>query len=109
MTEFLLREDNCTILPGKKDVKKVGDRCEQKRVLSDYLHNLHFKFKLENPDIKISRATFCRLRPTHVLTANFCSRTTCLCSRHQNTALKLKALKNGGSAVNINPDKFIEL
>ena len=104
MTEFLLREDNCTILPGKKDVKKVGDRSEQKRVLSDYLHNLHFKFKLENPDIKLSRTTFCRLRPKHVLTVHFCSRATCLCSRHQNTALK-----NCGAAVNINPDSFIEL
>lgn len=109
VTEFLLREDNCTILPGKKDVKKVGDQSEQKRVLSDYLHNLHFKFKLENPDIKISLTTFCSLRPKHVLTANFCSRATCLCSRHQNTALKLKAPKNCGAAVNINPDSFIEL
>lgn len=105
---FLLREDNCTLLPGKKDVKKVGDQTEQKRVLSDYLHNLFMKFKLEYPDLKISRATFCRLRPEYVLTANFCSRATCLCSRHQNTALKLKALKNCGAAVNVNPDCFIE-
>lgn len=109
VTEFLLRKDNCTILPGKKDVKKVGDQSEQKRVLSDYLHNLHFKFKLENPDVKISRTTFCRLRPKHVLTAKFCSRATCLCSRHQNTALGLKALQNYRVAVNINPDSFIVL
>lgn len=71
VTEFLFREDNCTILPGKKDVKKVGDQSEQKKVLSDYLHNLHFKFKLENPDIRISRTTFFRLRPKHVLTVHF--------------------------------------
>jgi len=104
---FLEREDNCTVLPGKKDTMKVGTELRQKRVLCDYLHNLHTKILLENPDMKISRAVFCRLRPRNILTANFASRTTCLCSRHQNMALKIRALRNVGIQCPKTPDAFI--
>lgn len=68
VTSFLEREDNCTTLPGKKkDVKES----KQKVVLSNYLHNLHEKFKIENPELKISRSCFCKMRPSHVLLAFF--------------------------------------
>ena len=99
--EFLQREDNCVTMPGKRDQKQK----HQKRILTDYLHNLHAKFILENPDTKISRSTFSYLRPKHVLLVNFCSRNTCLCSRHQNIALKIKAIQIVAGTKN--PDKFI--
>jgi hypothetical protein len=38
-----------------KDCTSGKDK-EQKRVLSDYLHNLHKKFQLENSEIKILRS-----------------------------------------------------
>ena len=47
---FLEREDNCVTMPGKKDQKDK----QQKRILTDYLHNLYSKFRLENPETKIS-------------------------------------------------------
>ena len=64
---FLEREDNSTVLPGKRDVKIHKKIVMQKRILNDYLHNLHQKFLMEFPDLKISLSSFCRLRPIHVL------------------------------------------
>lgn len=103
----LYTQNNCTILPGKKDTMKVGTELRQKRVLCDYLHNLHPKFLLENTDMKISRTVFSRLCPRNILTANFASRTTCLCSRHQNMALKIRTLRNVGIQCPKTPDAFI--
>ncbi|MES9879799.1 MAG: hypothetical protein ABW185_02860 [Sedimenticola sp.] len=103
---FMEREDNSTTLPGKGDA--VGKEKTQKMVLNDYLHNLHAKFALENPYIKISRSTFCSMRPKHILLANFCSRRTCLCSRHQNMALKLRAVNVRVTHVSKNPDNLIK-
>jgi hypothetical protein len=102
---FLEREDNSTTMPGKNDT--IGREKVQKRVLNDYLHNLYAKFMLENPGTKISKSKFCQMRPKHVLLANFCNRTTCLCSRHQNMALKLRALKPLLPGISKNPDTFI--
>ena len=98
---FLEREDNCVTMPGKKDQKDK----QQKRILTDYLHNLYSKFRLENPETKISRSTFSKMRPKYILLVNFCNRNTCLCSRHQNIALKIKAIQEVTGTKN--PDDFI--
>ena len=52
--EFLEREDNSIIQPGKKDSKTVKKEVHQKHVLNDYMHNLWEKFLVENPSIKLS-------------------------------------------------------
>lgn len=101
--EFLQREDNAVTMPGKKDT--VCKEKLQKKILTDYLHNLHAKFTLENPGLKISRSRFSFMRPKHVLPVNLCSRNTCLCSRHQNISLKLKAVQEVFRTKN--PDEFI--
>jgi len=62
--QFLKREDNSTMMAGKKDCTSGKDK-EQKRVLSDYLHNLHKKFQLENSEIKILRSQFAKMRPRY--------------------------------------------
>lgn len=80
---FLKRDDNSRMMPGKNDAKKSGGVKVQKRVLCDYLYNLHDKFLAENPNEKISCATFSRLRPNHIILAAFTSRNTCLCQHHQ--------------------------
>ncbi|KAL3885488.1 hypothetical protein ACJMK2_025541 [Sinanodonta woodiana] len=72
------------------------------------MHNLHDKFRLENPDIKVSRARFYQSRPKYLLLAKFASRRTCLCARHQNMALKLKAMRSLGLNLPKNPDAFIK-
>ncbi|KAL3868111.1 hypothetical protein ACJMK2_040947 [Sinanodonta woodiana] len=98
VTSFLEREDNSLIPVSKKksDVVVIENIEHQKRILSDYMHNLHDKFRLENIDIKVSQA------PT------FASRRTCLCARHQNMSLKLKAMRSLGLNLPKSPDAFIK-
>lgn len=45
---FMERDDNSTCLPGKKDAHKDGKEHIQKRILNDYIYNLHRKFLAEN-------------------------------------------------------------
>lgn len=85
--EFYERSDNSTTLPNKKDVKTKGNTEVFKKILNDYIDNLFEKFLLENPSIKVSRATFFRCRPEHVLPVAFTTKRSCLCIKHQNVAL----------------------
>jgi len=106
--QFLEREDNSITLPGKKDCKKADGEMKQKRILTDYLHNIHGKFLLENPNIKVSKSVFYKMKPAHILYANFSSRKTCLCTKHQNVALKIRCLRGFGIQAPKNPDIFIK-
>ena len=108
VTTFLEREDNSTVLPGKNDTKKTGSEVKQNHVLNDYLHNLHEKFLLENPTIKLSRSEFCKLRPPHIMLTSFAARKTCLCTYHQNFSLKIKAMRKEGVRCSANPDVFVK-
>lgn len=76
--DFLYRDDNSRMMAGKQDVKKTTEGMKQKRVLCDYLTNLHEKFCEENPHNKISRAKFCDLRPTEVTLVSFSGNLTIL-------------------------------
>ncbi|KAL3859868.1 hypothetical protein ACJMK2_010057 [Sinanodonta woodiana] len=73
VTSLLEREDNSSVLISKKksDVVVIENIEHQKRILSDYMHNLHDKFRLENLDIKVSQARFYQSRPKYLLLANF--------------------------------------
>lgn len=88
-----LERDNSTVLPSKRDEKKVGKEKKQKRILNYYLNNLYQKFRVENIGAKISLSVFTRFRPASFILASFGSRRACLCQRHQNMALKVKVLK----------------
>ena len=51
---FLGRDNNSRQMPGKNDAKKVETGVKkQKRILNDYLKNLHLKFLSEELDIRI--------------------------------------------------------
>jgi hypothetical protein len=104
--EFLLRDDNSREMPGKTDFKKVNGEQKQKRVLNDSLKNLCLKFKSENPDVKMSFTTFSRMRPTYISLTQYISRNQCLCQKHQNFALLLKAAKSVGADVSLNPEDY---
>ena len=112
--EFLERVDNSRMMPGKKDFKTVrgqeglGKEKKQKRILNDYMKNLHEKYLAEFPERKTSLAMFCRFRPAYLLLVNFASQNICLCSGHQNLALKLKTLKSIQVTGLTNPDSFIK-
>lgn len=106
---FLERDDNSRNLPGKADKIKTGVHAStQTRVLTDYLSNLHAKFISENPTVKLSLASFQRIRPKHIRITAFITRDSCLCTKHQNMALTLKALRLEGVLVPINPEKYLE-
>ena len=49
VVQFLEREDNSAYLPGKRDATKSGNKRVQTRLLSDYMYNLHLKYKFEHP------------------------------------------------------------
>lgn len=106
--DYVERPDNSTTLPGKRDTKTTGKKVKQKHVLNDYMMNLYGIFKLERPDIKISKTCFFKLRHPHVMLAHIASRRTCLCTRHQNLALKIKSLQNAGLKCSKNPDVLIK-
>ena len=81
-------------MPGKADcVKSIAGERSQKRILTDYLSTLYQKLVSENPRMKLSFTSFCRIRPKHVLLMSFITRDTCLCTKHQNMSLTLKAVK----------------
>ena len=104
---FYNRDDVSTALPEKRDTKKVkqGKPRIQKRVLNDYLSNLHQKFVSEHTNMSCSFTCFARMRPKNFVLANFENRRTCLCTQHQNYALKLKMLRKS-TGIPTNPEVF---
>ena len=54
-----------------------------------------------------SFTSFTRMRPKNFVLANFANRRTCLCTQHQNFALKLKMLKKY-APVPTNPEAFVK-
>ena len=108
VVEFMERDDNSACLPGKSDCVKTKTGKEQKRVLNDLLYNLHAKFRSENPEIKINTSTFGSYRPSRIKLVHFSSRKTCLCQRHQNMALKVKALRSMKITNETTPDAYIK-
>ncbi|KAH3886835.1 hypothetical protein DPMN_010848 [Dreissena polymorpha] len=107
--DFLGREDNCRIQPGKADAKKVNGHKEKKqtKVLTDYLKKLHMKDKSEIPEQNISLSTFTRIRPPSILLTSYISRNSCQCIYHQNTALKVQTLRKHGVKISENPEQLI--
>lgn len=82
-------------MPGKADVKKTIREYQKADKNTDGLYgNLNMKFIAECPTIKFLRATFCRMRPIHILTTSYISRSTRLCTKHQNMTLLLKQTAN---------------
>lgn len=107
--DFLEPDDNSRMEPGKADCTKNNDgEVKQTRVLTDYVHNLFQKFQYENPECTVSFATFCRVRSKHVKLCSFISRSSCLCTRHQNMARTAKVLKQQNIEVSVNPDVFVK-
>lgn len=100
---FMERCDNTVVHPNKQEVKDVDGSLKAKRVLTDYIDNLYDKFRAENPEVQISRATFFRCRPSYILPVQFTAKISCLCIKHQNMTLMMKALKsvNGSEIRNV--------
>ena len=108
IVDFFMRDDNSRSQPGKADVKKTetGEK-KQTRVLTDYIKNLYEKYISEKPEANISRSTFQRLRPKHILLTSFICRNTCQCMHHQNMALKVQSIRKAGIKVGQNPESLL--
>ncbi|WAR07387.1 hypothetical protein MAR_017345 [Mya arenaria] len=96
ITAFMERDDNSTCLPGKRDSQKIGKVHHQKR------------FRAENSSCNVSLTTYTRIRPKHIQLVQYRNRQTCLCQRHQNMALKCKALKDYKVLSFDNPDTVVD-
>uniref|UniRef100_A0A2A4ISZ8 Uncharacterized protein n=1 Tax=Heliothis virescens TaxID=7102 RepID=A0A2A4ISZ8_HELVI len=113
---FLESEENSMISPGVKDTITRQKIKKQKRYLTDSMENLHKKYNAaSDPRLKISYASFCRLRPFWIVKAKLTSRDTCLCVLHDNYDMMLNRLKslkiiqNGDTVIEgmvCNPNSF---
>ena len=89
VADFLKQPQNSYELPSKKaQVRGSGTFG-----LTDTLHNLYRKFCAQYPEVRISRAVFCRARPPHIRLINYTQRRQCVCHRHANIALMVEAIK----------------
>ena len=77
---FYQRDDNSRITPGMKQTVTKNKLKMLKRILMSSLKDLHDKFLSENPDLKMSYTTFCRLRPFWVVQPSERDRDTCACA-----------------------------
>ena len=103
VTDFYECDDVSRCMPGKREAKNVEGEKKQVRILNDYLANIHETFCLEEPTFKVSYSTFCKLRLKNIKVTSLLSRNTCLCTIHQNMALKLKSFRAIGVDISPNP------
>lgn len=91
ITEFLEKDENSRMCPGKKDFLRHRGQVKQKRLLCDTMKNLHKKF-LTTVVYKVSLATFCKFRPFWITWALVKDRNTCKCVIHANIQLMIQKL-----------------
>ena len=90
--QFLRRDINSTVAPGKRDTITRKGLKKQKRYLNDSLKSLHERFVKENTDNKVSYPTFCKFRPFYIVEMKAGDRNTCLCKLHENMRFKVEKL-----------------
>lgn len=116
VTNFYETDEISRMNPGKKDKVDVlledGTKRKvtyQSRVLNDYQEINFDNFKREFPEDKdrICRSLFYALRPKWVLTSANLKGFSCLCTKHENLGLLLKAAKPYyEEPIPVNPDSF---
>lgn len=90
--------DCSTIMPGIRDKISIktssGRETKQKRLLLGSLNELFANFKDMLPNSKIDFSTFAKLRPQEcILTGSSGTHTVCVCMKHENIDLCLRAVK----------------
>lgn len=69
---------------------------QQRRILTDFIINVHSDFIRRNPTVKLSCSSFCALHPFYVTAPKASDRKTCLCQYHENSCLMLEVLRSSG-------------
>ena len=88
---FLESDENSRMTTGKGDTVTRHKDKKQKRLLTDTMKNLHTKFCTDT-DVKMSYASFLRLRPFYIVSPSIKDRETCLCKLCENTTLLVQKL-----------------
>lgn len=83
--------ENCTVDPGKKHCKRIGENLVPRHYLNANLIDLHKKFCIEKSK-KIALSTFCKYRPVFCVVPKFSERDTCACPKHTNFQFLIDAL-----------------
>lgn len=91
--EFLERDVNTRLLPGKSNTITRNKVKMQKRVLNNTLQNLHKSFCAEYPGARCSYASFCRWKPFWIIDPKCDQRDTCYCKLHANMQYMMDRLK----------------
>lgn len=92
---FYCQDDNSRLMPGKTQCVSLGNmQHAQKRLVLHNLRDMYTAFLKEyNYEIKIGFSMFCSLKPKYcVLAGSSGTHNVCVCTKHQNCKLKLKAL-----------------
>lgn len=105
--EFLERDENSRMCPGKKDFVVKNKLKKQKRILLGSLKNLHKKF-VDEKNGEISYVTFCRLKPFWIVYPKNQDRETCACVKHANMSLIVKKLYFNRCINFVTPDEIIK-
>lgn len=90
--DFLEKDENSRLCPGKKDTITRKKHKWQKRFLNDSLQNLFKDFCAEVPQFKLSYATCCKFRPFWIVFPKVTDRGTCKCVQHENMYLLVDKL-----------------
>lgn len=90
--QFYHREDISREMPGMKQFKSVKTSSGikekfQAQYLTMTIGEAFEIFKLENPDVLVSKSTFNNLRPAYILPSNKTPHDVCSCKYHQNIKL----------------------
>lgn len=90
--DFLEKDEHSRMCPGAKDTITLKKDKRQKRYLNDTMLNLYKIFSTENSQLKLSYASFCKLRLFWIVMPKVTDRDTCLCTLHENMNLLVSKL-----------------
>ena len=95
--KFLSRDENSTLLAGKKDTITKNKQKVQRRVLTKPLTELHTEYQTEvEQHLSMSYRQFVRRRPFYITEPKSKDRDTCACSEHENIRLLVNKLAKRG-------------
>ena len=105
---FLQLPEHSITLPGKKDTVTVKKKNKQKGVLTQFTAPLHKAYNQQNPEQQCSISFFrsVRRQSRFIKPLDYGTNLLCLCLKHQNYTLKLRALASTG--IPVVPDTLVK-
>ena len=102
---FLERDDNSRMTADKNMVIEG----KQKRIVTDYVRNLHLKFSAEHPELDVCRTTFRKYKPKHISLSRDLKKRNCNCIKCENIEFMIDKVKRlSPEAIPKLPKEFCE-